>query len=100
MEKWLKWAMEIQSLAQAELASSVWLKNFGVCLTMSKYEPLWKYLKENNKENYKLSYEEIKNILGFDIDHSFLTYKKELKEYGYEVSKISMKEKTIIFNKI
>ena len=27
---------------------------------MSKYEPLWKYLKENNKENYKLSYEEIK----------------------------------------
>ncbi len=67
---------------------------------MSKYEPLWKYLKENNKDNYKLSYEEIKNILGFDIDHSFLTYKKELKEYGYEVSKISMKEKTIIFNKI
>ncbi len=67
---------------------------------MSKYEPLWKYLKENNKDNYKLSYGEIKNILGFDIDHSFLTYKKALKEYGYEVSKISMKEKTIIFNKI
>jgi len=67
---------------------------------MSKYEPLWKYLKENNKDNYKLSYEEIKNILGFNIDHSFLTYKKDAKEYGYEVSKISMKEKTIIFNKI
>lgn len=33
---------------------------------MSKYEPLWKYLKE----------------------------------YGYEVGKISMKEKRIIFNKI
>ena len=67
---------------------------------MSKYEPLWKYLKKNNKDNYKLSYEEIKNILGFDIDHSFLTYKKEAKEYGYEVGKISMKEKTVIFNKI
>ena len=67
---------------------------------MSKYELLWKYLKENNKENYKLSYEEIKNILGFDIDHSFLTYKKEAKEYGYEVGKISMKEKTVIFSKI
>lgn len=67
---------------------------------MSKYEPLWKYLKENNKDNYKLSYEEIKSILGFDIDHSFLTYKKELKEYGYEVGKISMKEKNVIFNKI
>ncbi len=67
---------------------------------MSKYEPLWKYLKDNNKDDYKLSYEEIRDILGFDIDHSFLTYKKEAKEYGYEVGKISMKEKTVIFNKI
>ncbi len=67
---------------------------------MSKYELLWRYLKENKKDSYKLSYEEIKNILGFDIDHSFLTYKKESKEYGYEVGKISMKEKTVMFNKI
>ena len=67
---------------------------------MSKYEPLWKYLKDNNKENYKLSYEEIKNIIGFEIDHLFLTYMKEAKEFGYEVGKISMKEKTVIFNKI
>ena len=67
---------------------------------MSKYEPLWKYIKDNNKENYKLSYEEIRNILGFEIDHSFLTYKKELKEFGYEVGKISLKEKTVIINKI
>ncbi len=67
---------------------------------MSKYEPLWKYIKENNQDKYKLSYEEIKDILGFDIDHSFLTYKKELKEYGYEVKKISLKEKKVIFNKI
>lgn len=69
-------------------------------LGMSKYEPLWRYLKENKKDSYKLSYEEIKNILGFDIDHSFLIYKKESKEYGYEVGKISLKEKTVIFNKI
>ena len=67
---------------------------------MSKYERLWKYLKENKKENYKLSYEEIKNITGFEIDHSFLTYKKEAKDFGYEVSKISMKGKSVIFNKI
>lgn len=67
---------------------------------MSKYELLWKYIKENNKEEYKLTYEEIKNILGFNIDHSFLTHKKELKEYGYEVIKISIKEKMIIINKI
>lgn len=67
---------------------------------MSKYEPLWEYLKSNKKENYQLSYEKIRNILGFEIDHSFLTYKKEAKEYGYEVGKISMKEKNILFHKI
>lgn len=67
---------------------------------MSKYEPLWRYLKVNKKDSYKLSYEEIKKILGFDIDHSFLTYKKESKEYGYEVGKISLKENTVMFNKI
>ncbi len=66
---------------------------------MSKYEALWKYIKENNKDNYKLSYEEIKSILGFDIDHSFLNYKKELIEYGYEVGKISLKDRTVIFKK-
>ena len=56
--------------------------------------------KDNKKEEYKLTYDEIKNILGFEIDHSFLIYKKELKEYGYEVGKISMKEKTVTFYKI
>jgi len=73
---------------------------FQEVLGMSKYEQLWRYLKVNKKDSYKLSYEEIKNILGFDIDHSFLTYKKESKEYGYEVGKISMKEKTVMFNNI
>lgn len=67
---------------------------------MSKYNTLWKYLKDNNKDSYKLSFSEIKTILGFDIDHSFLKYKTELKDYGYEVKKISMKEEYIIFSKI
>ncbi len=66
---------------------------------MSKYEPLWQYLKDNENTT-KLSYEEIKSILGFEIDHSFLTYKKELIEYGYEVEKISMKEKVVKFKKL
>lgn len=67
---------------------------------MSKYEPLWNYLKDNNKDSYKLRYEEIENILEFPIDHSFLTHKKELISYGYEVTKISMKDKTVLFNKL
>ncbi len=64
---------------------------------MSKYEPLWKYLKNNQKEEYILTYDEIKNILGFDIDHSFLKYKKESASYGYIVKKISLKERKITF---
>ena len=67
---------------------------------MSKYEPLGKYLKKNKKDNYILSFDMIKNILGFDSDHSFLKYKKELQEYGYEVKKISMKDRIVYINKI
>ena len=67
---------------------------------MSKYELLWKYIIDNQKTEYKLTYEEIRNILGFDIDHSFLTYKKELLEYGYEVTKISIKEKCVLIHNI
>lgn len=67
---------------------------------MIKYEPLWEYLKKMNQESYQLSYATIGKILGFDLDHSFLTYKKDLQAYGYQVTKIFMKEKIIIFQKI
>ncbi len=66
---------------------------------MSKYDGLWKYVSETGKDSFKLSYEEIKNVAGVPIDHSFLTYKKELLEYGYKVGKISMKEQTVEFKK-
>lgn len=66
---------------------------------MSKYDPLWRYLKANRKNSYQLSFAEIEKILGFKIDHSFLIYKKELLNYGYEVGKISMKNQTVSFVK-
>lgn len=66
---------------------------------MSKYNPLWEHIKDNGNDDYKLSFDEIKSISGFEIDHSFLTYKKELTAYGYEVVKISMKDKFIIIKK-
>ncbi len=66
---------------------------------MSKYEPLWKYIQKQKLDHCRLSYDEIKKILGFDLDHSFLTYKKELLDYGYEVTKISMKEKYVLFDR-
>ena len=67
---------------------------------MSKYEPLWQYLKDNNKQEYKLSFEEVKKITGFDFDHAFLTYKKELPAYGYEFKRLSLKEKWVLICKI
>ena len=66
---------------------------------MSKYDLLWKYVKESGTENLKLTYAEIEKIAGVPIDHSFLTYKKELLEYGYKVGKISMKDQTVAFEK-
>ena len=67
---------------------------------MSKYDSLWKYVQEDGKPSFRLSFDEIKEIAGIEIDHSFLKFKKELVDYGYEVGKISLKEKTVIFNKI
>ena len=67
---------------------------------MSKYDPLWKYVQNSGSPSLKLTFEEIQNTVGMPIDHSFLKYKKELTKYGYQVGKISMKEQTVIFNKI
>ena len=66
---------------------------------MSKYEPLWIYLKKEQKESFRLSFDDILNILGFKIDHTYIKYKNEAKDYGYEVIKISLKEKYIIISK-
>ncbi len=67
---------------------------------MSKYNLLWEYVQENGSTSFKLTFDEIKDIAGIPIDHSFLNYKKELTEYGYQVGKISLKEQTVIFNKM
>ena len=48
---------------------------------MSKYEPLWRYVKDNNKEEYKLSFDEVAKITGFPFDHAFLSFKKELPDF-------------------
>ena len=67
---------------------------------MSKYNPLWKHIKKNGGQSFKLSFDEIKNIAEIVIDHSFLNYKKELLEYGYEVKIISLKDKTVFFKRL
>ncbi len=67
---------------------------------MSKYDALWKYVSISAAQSLQLTFDEIKEILGFPIDHSFLNYKKELMEYGYQVGKISLKLRTVIFQNI
>lgn len=66
---------------------------------MSKYNLLWEFVKKNGRESFVMTFEEIQNVAGIPIDHSFLQYKKELAEYGYEVGKISMKEQTVTFKR-
>ena len=66
---------------------------------MSKYNALWEYVKNSGKQSLKLTFDEIENIAGVPIDHSFLNFKKELTNYGYQVGKISMKEKSVSFEK-
>lgn len=67
---------------------------------MSKYDKLWKYIRDNNKDKYELSFDEIKNILGFELDHSFLKYKKELEDFRYKAVKIKLKEKSVLIEKV
>lgn len=67
---------------------------------MSKYNALWEDVQKRGCQSLKMTFEEIQEIAGVPIDHSFLRYKKELMEYGYQVGKISMKEQTVIFHKM
>ena len=67
---------------------------------MNKYESLWKWIQENGTDSFKLTFDEIEKIAGLPIDHSFLNCKKELLNYGYKVGKISLKGKTVDFEKV
>ena len=48
---------------------------------MSKYNKLWEFIRNKNDEIVELNFDSIREILGFEIDHSFLKYKKELEDY-------------------
>ena len=67
---------------------------------MSKYNALWDYVRFQSAPQLTLSFDEIQQIAGISIDHSFLQYKKELAAYGWQVEKISMKGKTVCFAKL
>lgn len=45
---------------------------------MSKYDSLWEYIGKCGEHDITLTYDDIEKTCGVPIDHSFLTYKKEL----------------------
>jgi len=55
-----------------------------------------KYWIKNRRIKLELFYSGLK----MTFSEAFLNYKKELMEYGYQVSKISLKEKTVVFKKV
>ena len=51
---------------------TVSIKNWQRRCDMSKYNALWEYVQKNEKESFRLTFEEIQKIAGIPIDHSFL----------------------------
>ena len=43
---------------------------------MSKYDFLWAHIQQDGRAQFKLTFDEIAQIAGLPLDHSFLTYKK------------------------
>lgn len=67
---------------------------------MSKFDTLWAYVKDRDQPSLTLTFDEIHAAAGLPIDHSFLTFKKELESYGFRVVRISMKNQTVLFEKL
>ena len=40
-------------------------------MNMSKYESLWEYLQTDGRDTIRMTFDDIRTVLGFEIDHSF-----------------------------
>lgn len=67
---------------------------------MCKYNPLWEAVKKDKRISFDLSFDEIKEIIGSPIDHSFFKSKDELLNFGYCVTEISLTKKIVTFSKL
>ena len=64
---------------------------------MSKYHLLWQHIADREEDEFTLTFEQMEEIAGIPMDHSFLKYKKELRDFGWKTGKISMKNRTVVF---
>lgn len=85
-------------------------------LTMSKYEPLGKYLEKIGKQRIQLNFSEIEAVLGFELigtlkKHPAAWYgtaekspthvwKKVWHSYGYEVETVNLQQEHVVFYKV
>lgn len=67
---------------------------------MSRYDALWAWIAQNGTDRFTLSFADIERIVGFPLNHAFLSCKKELLAMGWKVVKISMKEQTVLFERL
>ena len=67
---------------------------------MSKYHLLWQHSAAREEDGFTLTFEQMEEIAGISMDHSFLKYKKELRDFGWKTGKISMKNRTVAFERI
>ncbi|KRL26140.1 hypothetical protein FD27_GL001276 [Limosilactobacillus frumenti DSM 13145] len=66
---------------------------------MSKYNHLWEAIAQSHQEHLVIPFAKVTKLAGVPLDHSFLNYKHELLDYGYQVDKISLKKQEILISK-
>ncbi len=66
---------------------------------MSKYEKLWEAIARSGGDERELTFDQIAEIGGVPIDHSFLNCKKELIPLGWEVDHVFLKRKMVRFKR-
>ena len=67
---------------------------------MSKYQRLWEKIAASGEDELTLSFDQVKDWAGVPLDHSFLNYKKELLNYGYQVDHVYLKKRSILIKKL
>ena len=65
---------------------------------MSKYKPLWEFIAACPEQTLTLSFDRVAEITGFAFDHAFLSFKKELADYGWRFVRLSLNSRWVSFD--
>lgn len=67
---------------------------------MSKYKPLWEFIAACPEQTLTLSFDRVAKITGFAFDHAFLSFKKELADYGWRFVRLSLNSRWVSFERL